>query len=129
MNFTDFFYLKHLQEKMRQNFILNVGNEKVLWSDIVMLKVFKDELFTVYYKTSYSDSNFKKIIIRKTTSRSSTSLADDIKLKQLYNTPLKFAQNKLDALSFLCNKNHIILKYHDFYRSLGCKIDSTTTSK
>lgn len=58
MNFTDFFDIKHLQDKMGQNFSLNAEGEKV--DDIVMLKVLKDELFTVYYKTSYSDSTFKK---------------------------------------------------------------------
>ncbi|KAF2895719.1 hypothetical protein ILUMI_10457, partial [Ignelater luminosus] len=51
----------------------------------------------------------------------------DIELKQLYDGPLKLPQNKLDGLSILCNKNHTIIKYHDFYTSLDAQYSMAAT--
>lgn len=125
MDFNEFYNLKSLQESMGNNFTVNESGEKVLWHDIAVLKFLKEDNFTIYYKNSYDDADFKKIIIRKKIRESSHNPT----LKPAYTQPIKISQTKLDALSELCNKDLIKNKYHAFYKSLGCNIPTLPTQE
>ncbi|KAI8114695.1 hypothetical protein CVS40_12962 [Lucilia cuprina] len=70
LSHNDFYDLKTLQEEWGHNFTTDVEKEKILWKDIEILKVEKNSPESFFYKTSYSDSNFKEVKVRNITTKS-----------------------------------------------------------
>jgi len=60
-----FFYLKKLSSDIGNNYKLNQDGENVLWNEIKMIKIEKDNSTLLKYKISYKDNNFKIIDIRR----------------------------------------------------------------
>jgi len=66
-----FFYLKALSGSVGSNFSKTTENETIKMTDIKTVKVDKRSSCTLSFKTSYSQENYKKVVVnnrRKTKS-------------------------------------------------------------
>jgi len=84
-----FFDLKKLSSDIGNNYKSNQDGKNVLWNEIKMIKIEKDNPTLLKYKTSYKDNNFKIIDIRR---KCRTSLVD-LKLFNL-NSDIKISLKK-----------------------------------
>jgi len=84
-----FFDLKKLSSDIGNNYKLNQDGENVLWNEIKMIKIEKDNPTLLKYKTSYKDNDFKIIDIRRKCRKSLV----DLKLFNL-NSDIKISLEK-----------------------------------
>ncbi|KAK5647942.1 hypothetical protein RI129_002834 [Pyrocoelia pectoralis] len=113
----DFFDLKLLQEEWGNNFNVAVDRKKVNWHDIKILKVEKEHPHSFFFKTSYSDTEFKKVIVKK--SKKSQEDFSSVQLVPAYSKKLPLTDAKNKALQSLCEKNIIKKPYYElFYKNI-----------
>lgn len=62
LGYSDFYDIKNITECNKKNFSINYDGEKVIWNDIKVLRFEKAQPNTILYKTSFSDTEFKKLI-------------------------------------------------------------------
>ncbi|CAG9765712.1 unnamed protein product [Ceutorhynchus assimilis] len=65
---SDFYDFKQLSQEIGNNYGVNLKNEKVLWSQISVLNVSKNNPYMIKYKYSYDDLEYEAIDIRGRTS-------------------------------------------------------------
>lgn len=121
MSYGDFINIKQLATYFGNTFSTNSHGEKVSVNDIRVLKVEKKEPLKVFYKTSYSESEFKTINVKKTTPRKSMNTEKDNVLPPLskaYKSKFVLNENKIRDLKFLLDNGYIPSYYTTFYRSL-----------
>lgn len=113
----DFFVdLKILQEHWGYNYNEDEHKNKVLWSEIKVLKFCKTDPFEFYYKTSYSQNEFTMVCMRN--KRKKMSKIEDISLHKAFLQRLELSDHKKKDLRDLVNKNLIPSYYADFYKSI-----------
>lgn len=121
LNYEEFFDLKDLAAKSGFNVLKNPNGELVKVSDITILRVEKEFPFRVLYKTSFSETDFKVIEIKKarvSSTRSSNEFPIIPELKSAYNDKQKIKDKKKEGLSKLMEKNIIPKYYSQFYKNL-----------
>ncbi|XP_053957290.1 uncharacterized protein LOC128862591 [Anastrepha ludens] len=64
LSYEAFYDLKALQEEWGHNFSTNKDNQKVIWRDIKVLQVNKENPHSFFYKTSYKDIDFQEVSLR-----------------------------------------------------------------
>lgn len=106
---------KHLANIFGQKCTKNSENEKVVWGDIQVLKVEKHVPDTVFYKTNYEASEYKKIELSNT--RRSCNLENFV-LQKAYSTHPVLGDKTKQHLLELCNKNLIEKVHQPFYLDL-----------
>lgn len=113
----DFFIdLKSLQDQWGYNFNEDDERNQVSWNDIKVLKLVKDQPFMFFFKTSYTQENFKCVNMRNKRKRMPN--LDDVSIPKLYTHKIKLSENKKKGLSELLRKNLIPGFYTDYYKSL-----------
>ncbi|CAK1591645.1 unnamed protein product [Parnassius mnemosyne] len=124
MCYSDFVDIKNLTAICGAQFSKNTEGETVKMSDIKIMKFEKHQDFNhvgIYYKTSYSDTDFKEIQFRNNRSsrtRTSTDL-QDFQLKPLYQSRLKLSDRKNSDLKSLINNNILPQSYAlSYYNSI-----------
>lgn len=111
MSTEDFVDWKKLSKTMGSNFNVNENGEKVLFNDIKIVKVKKDEPSKIFYKTSYNQEEFNIINIRKKTRTQRVNLT----LVPAYDSAPPIPINKKNDLLSLCNDKLIPRKHHNFF--------------
>ncbi|KAJ8915389.1 hypothetical protein NQ315_008276 [Exocentrus adspersus] len=122
----DFVDVKLLAADVGVNISTNSNKEPVHLSKVHMVKVEKDKPFLYFYKTSYSEEDWKTVNTKKLPSqkatRSQASLSETLpslpNLQKAYKTKLVLNENKRRDLQFLLQKNCIPQYYKSFYESL-----------
>lgn len=90
----DFFKdLNDLQENWGYNYNENERREPVIWNDIKVFKFCKDEPFSIFYKTSYTEDNFQTINLRNKRKKNMPDIMS-ITLKEVYSRRLDLTENK-----------------------------------
>ncbi|CAG4983658.1 unnamed protein product [Parnassius apollo] len=124
MCYSDFVDIKNLTEICGAQFSKNTEGRTVKMSDTKIMKFEKHQDFdhvSIYYKTSYTDTDFKEIQFRNNRSsrtRTSTDL-QDFQLKPLYQSRLKLSDRKNSDLKSLINSNIIPQSYAlSYYNSI-----------
>ncbi|CAH2102446.1 unnamed protein product [Euphydryas editha] len=107
MSSCDFISLKTLAQDMG----IHIQSFKI--SDVKILKIMKDSPTTLFYKTSFIQTEFL------TAELSRKKNCGDINLKPAYRTKPKIKPNKINDLISLVESNHIPQFYASFYRSLN----------
>lgn len=98
--------------------------------DIVAINFKKSHPFIMYYKTNFSQKEYKTIDIRSHGKRNqSYPEKNDIILKCAYNSPPKLSSAKKEDLLSLCHSNLIPEQYHSFFESLLTEQQSIITPK
>jgi len=115
-----FFDLKKLSSDIGNNYKLNQDGENVLWNEIKMIKIEKDNPTLLKYKTSYKDNDFKIIDIRRKCRKSLV----DLKLFNL-NSDIKISLEKKKDLVSLCHSNAIPKNHWSFYETLEAEAINT----
>ena len=117
---SDFIDWKKVCNEMGKNFNVNKQKEKCLWQNVKMVQIRKDEPFTIYYKTNYSEVEYSHAInVRGTRQRNSkTKNIDSIVLSKAYKRPPKIPANKLNDLLQLCQSRAIPERHHQFFKNL-----------
>lgn len=103
--------MKGLQEEWGNNFSLDTDRKKVKWHDIKVLRVEKEHPNAFFYKTSYEDAEFRKVIVKKTRSQDLKS----VQLVPAYSKRFPLTDVKKTALQSLCEKDTIKKPYYDLF--------------
>lgn len=123
---NDFVDVKKLTHEMGTNFENNTSGERVFLSKLQMVKVEKSEPFLFFYKTSYSDEEWKTVDTRRNQAKKATRATCSTgnpfqalpRLQQAYKAKLPLNENKIRDLKFLLEKNYIPEYYRHFYESI-----------
>lgn len=116
MSTDDFIDWKKISFLMGSNFNKNDEGDKVTWNEIKMIRVKKHETNKIFYKTSFTQDNFKVINIREKTRKKQI---EKITLVPAYNKPPNIPNNKKEDLVSLCNDNLVPKRHHQFFMSLN----------
>lgn len=114
MHSESFINWKRIAEMMGRNFNLNTENEKVVWSQVKVVKVCKKEQDTIFYKTRFEDEEFKKICIRQ----KARSARPQVSLEPCYTGPVSIPAKKKVHLMQLCDEMQVPKVHHDFFKNL-----------
>ncbi|CAH1171175.1 unnamed protein product [Phaedon cochleariae] len=79
-------YFKKFVSKIGNNFNRNVDNEIVVWRDVKVLRFEKDHPYTIFYKTSYANNDFKQICVKKKNLRGNNAISN-LEITQAYTNP------------------------------------------
>lgn len=125
----DIIDFKDLSPKVGNNYNINTDKEKVNWKDIKVMRVEKEEPFTIQYKTCYGQESFKKIQVRKSMRLQNSSIV--LKLIPAYTKPPVISLQKKKDLMEMCAKNAIKPVHWPFYENLitSNNINSETESE
>lgn len=115
MNFDDFYDIKDLSGQLKFNLSRDINSTIVKVSDIKILKVQKSSPHSLFYKTSYSDEDYKEAIVIRS-NRHSNNVSCELK-KAFSNKPGITINKKKDLLD-LVNGNYIPKYYSAFFESL-----------
>lgn len=107
MNFEDFSDIKTLATDIGLG---NMAGMKL--SEVKILRVTKDDPNSVFFKTSYSDTDFQKVTAIKKKKKT------DITLQPAFNVKPGISERKKDDLMDLVKKKHIPTNYKYFFESL-----------
>ncbi|XP_072389593.1 uncharacterized protein [Diabrotica undecimpunctata] len=116
LNFESFHDLKLLQEEWGYNYSTNTQGHNVNWNEIKILKIAKENPFSMYYKTSYKDENYREVNVRN--KRKKMKLITEIELKAAYCDKQKISDNKKKDLQELISKGLVPSFYAGFYNSI-----------
>lgn len=124
MCYSDFVDIKNITEACGGQFSKNTQGETVRLTDIKVIKFEKhqdSDNIAIYYKTSYTDTDFKEIQYhnsRVSRTRATQSL-QNYQLKPLYQSRLKLSDRKNSDLKSLINSNVIPQSYAlSYYNSI-----------
>lgn len=96
----DFFWnLMMFREEWAYNFSENENKGNVTWNDVKILKFTKQDTFTFYYKTSYSQNEFNKVNVRN--KRKKMSDISEISMTKAYSQRLELSERKKSDLCSL----------------------------
>ncbi|CAK1601215.1 unnamed protein product [Parnassius mnemosyne] len=116
LTYEFFTNLKALQELWGYNFNEDDDKNNVILNDVKVLQFNKAEPFIFSYKTSYSQSEFKKVNIRN--KRKKMMSPEEITVTKAFSQRLELSERKKKDLRDLINKNLIPSYYADFYNSI-----------
>ena len=123
-NFVDW---KKINALMGKNFTINENGGKVVWTEIKIMMVKKEEPKKIFYKTSYTDKEFLIIDIDKK-KRRTKSEDYNISLFPAYTEPPTIPANKHKDLISLCKDNLIPKKHQHFFMSLKASNNNNNDS-
>jgi hypothetical protein len=92
MTHEDFFNLKALSGSPGGNFSKTTANEAVKMTDINIVRVDKRSPYTFSFKTSFSQQNYKKVVVNN--SRKTKSAAAHLVLQPAYSKKLPLEDKK-----------------------------------
>ncbi|CAG9760292.1 unnamed protein product [Ceutorhynchus assimilis] len=121
LNHESFSDLKDLAARLGFNVLKTPNGELVRISDISMLRVEKKFSNRVFFKTSFSETGFQSIEIKKARTSSTRKINEPsttTELKQAYSANQKIKDNKKTDLLKLLEKNIIPKFYSYFYTNL-----------
>lgn len=121
MSFEDFYDLKDLTIQTSFNFHKDSFGDVVKINDTCVFNVKKDSPDVFYYKTSFSQAEYKSVNIRnKNRTRSGTifNSFETVRLKRAYNDVIPIQPKKFDDLMYLLQNNAIKKSHSHFYNSL-----------
>ena len=106
MTHEDFFlYLKELSGSLGSNFSKTTENETVKMTGIKIVKLNRRNPYTFSCKTSYSQENYKNIVVNDR--RKTKSAAAQLDLQPAYSKKLPMGdKKKADILDLLGKKSH-----------------------
>lgn len=115
LNYTLFKDFKILANDLGRNYTKNTENDNVKMNDIKIIKVTKDNRGCFFYKTSYSQEDFKMIKVGPVTSK---ALRANYPYRSIYHAPIKNSEQKKKGLLGLVQKKTIPDYYRTFYENL-----------
>ena len=115
LGFQDFYDLKKLSSAIILEKNKNTEGEKINWLKIRTIMICKGRENLIYYNDAGVNERLKKFNINGKSSNFSSSFPA---LSKLYTEHIHISLKKYDDLMYLCNKNVIPNKYHDWYRNL-----------
>lgn len=101
------------EEEWGTNFNLDEDRNQVKWQDIKVLRVEKENPGAFFYKTSFSDENYKKVSVRKRRTKDDQIVFTG--LKQAYTQKIPLSEAKVKDIKELITKNAIPQQYVDSY--------------
>lgn len=113
MTQEQFYDTKMVQEEWGTNFNLDEDRNQVKWQDIKILRVEKENPGAFFYKTSFSDENYKKVSVRKRRTKDDQIVFTG--LKQAYSQKIPLSEAKVKDIKELITKNAIPQQYVDSY--------------
>ncbi|CAB3229459.1 unnamed protein product [Arctia plantaginis] len=122
MTYDRFYDLKALQEAWGSNFNMDEHGNQLKWQEIKVLKVEKDSPMSFFFKTSFSDTEFKKCWVNKRKTRR-TGVVSTSKipsnLSRAYTEKIPLSDAKKKDIQELVDKNVIPKSYYDiFYKNV-----------
>ena len=100
-----FFYLRAISSSLGSNFSKTTENETIKMTDTKIVKVDKHSPYTFSFKTSYSQENYKKVVVNNR--RKTNSAAAQLVLQPAYCKNLPTVDKKeADILDLLGKKSH-----------------------
>ncbi|CAH2092868.1 unnamed protein product [Euphydryas editha] len=117
LSHDSFFDIKTATDKIGKSLPpKNTVNEPFKVTDIRIVKVSTENKDTIFYKTSYFDTDFKEIKLFSATRRNKPDL-NNINFEQLYEEKIKISDQKKGFIN-LIEKNIIPQYYRTFYENL-----------
>ncbi|CAH2092802.1 unnamed protein product [Euphydryas editha] len=118
LSHDSFFDIKTATDKIGKSLPpKNTVNEPFKVTDIRIVKVSTENKDTIFYKTSYFDTDFKEIKLFSATRRNKPDL-NNINFEQLYEEKIKISDQKKKGFINLIEKNIIPQYYRTFYENL-----------
>lgn len=123
----DFMNIKQLMNDLGSNFNVNSDGDQLVINDLRVVKVEKTEPFKYFYKTSYSDTQFKTVdILQKKRLNTKRQKVEQLQppapeipvLKRAYARKRQLNEKKIEDLKFLLAKGYIPKYYRAFYETL-----------
>ncbi|XP_026743215.1 uncharacterized protein LOC113504908 [Trichoplusia ni] len=116
LTFESFMDMKLLQEEWGYNYNIDIEGQTVNWNNIKVLFMKKECPFSIFFKTSYKDNNYREINVRN--KRKKMSILTQITLHKAYTQRQDISVNKKKDLKDLINKGLIPPFYTNFYNSI-----------
>lgn len=110
--YEDFYDIKSLCTQIGVNITVNTENEAVKFMSIKIMKVEKQSPSSIFYKTSYSQAEFKEAIVI----RRKKTVA--VELKKEFSAKPGISEKKKEDLLYLVKKNCIPSFYKPYYEQL-----------
>ncbi|KAF2885173.1 hypothetical protein ILUMI_20999 [Ignelater luminosus] len=108
--------------KTKKPFYRVVELNKIKW-----LQYKKEDTTRIFFKERLSDTEFKSVVIKKTSTRRDVScLSDAVSLP--YSSSLSVEQKKFESLMRLCQSKCISKSYHQFYKNLKSTSETISPS-
>lgn len=114
--FNNFYNFKNLQESWGYNFNKTKDGKSIVWNDVKMIKVSKNNPFSFFIKESYKQQNYSEVCVRNR--RTKMLPLDELTLSKAYVGKQVLSENKKKDLRELIAKNLIPSFYHDYYNSI-----------
>ncbi|CAH1111545.1 unnamed protein product [Psylliodes chrysocephalus] len=114
---NDILDFKKFISKIGNNFNKNENNEPVVWKDVKIVRFEKEHPYTIFYKTSYAESNFKQIYVKKKNVRCKTDISS-LEITRAYTNPPTISVKKKKNLLEMCRENVIPVVHWPFYENL-----------
>lgn len=114
MTSRDFYNFKDLLAN--RNWVKDVRNEKMRWTQIREVKVKGNVFDRIEYKYDFDDEPKTLLVLRST--KRNTQRQNDFKISQAYDGPILIPYGKSKDLNDMCRSGVIPEKYHGFYRDL-----------
>lgn len=118
LKFWDFKDFKKLaNDNYNVNFKTDIAGNRISWLDIKWLRVRRNAPDTIYFKTSFEE-DFRAIIVRKVSTRTSRGKTTNIELSTKYTEKIPISAAKQKDLLSLCKDLTIPSEYHTYYKQL-----------
>lgn len=114
MTLGDFYNFKDLLAN--KNWVKDVTNEKMKWTQIREVKVTSNIFDRIEFKYNF-DEEPKTLVVLRSTKRN-TQRTDDFKISPAYDGPVLLPHGKYKDLNEMCKSGVIPNKYNRFYRDL-----------
>lgn len=116
MTYESFVDLKVLQDSWGYNYSTDTQGKNVVWNDIKVIKVEKENPTVFYLKTSYSEQEFREVNVRN--KRKKMNTITEITLQPAYHGKQRLSENKKKDLREMISKPLIPAFYAGFYERL-----------
>ncbi|VEN55188.1 unnamed protein product, partial [Callosobruchus maculatus] len=123
MNYSDFLNFKEFSKSAVINKKKCEDGGTINWLKVKWIQYRKDQPTKIFFKERLSDAEFRSLVVKKESTRNSTSFLNQV-VPKLYTNTLPIDQKKFAGLIKLCQADTIKSAYHGFYEALKTTTDS-----
>ncbi|VEN46923.1 unnamed protein product [Callosobruchus maculatus] len=123
MNYSDFLNFKEFSKSAVINKKKCEDGGTINWLKVKWIQYRKDQPTKIFFKERLSDAEFRSLVVKKESTRNSTSFLNQV-VPKLYTNNLPIDQKKFAGLIKLCQADTIKSAYHGFYEALKTTTDS-----
>lgn len=117
MNYSDFLNFKFFSKTAVINKKKCEDGSNLNWLKVKWIQYRKEQPNKIFFKERLNDSEFRSIVVKKASTRNSTSSLKEV-VPKLYTSSLPIEKRKMMGLRKLCESDSIKSAYHGFYEAL-----------